>query len=56
MVLGGCSWLPSCCGWLFLVGSGCESVCGVFFFCSGMYYFVVVNILFYCDVYIILLC
>ena len=44
-------------GWLFLVGSGCESVCGVFlFFCSGMYYFIVIDILFYCDVYIILLC
>ena len=28
----------------------------VFFFGSGMYYFIVVDILFYCDVYIILLC
>ena len=27
---------------------------GVFF--SGMYYFIVVDILFYCDVYFILLC
>ena len=27
-----------------------------FFFYSGVYYFIVGNILFYCDVYIILLC
>ena len=27
-----------------------------FFFGSGMYYFIIVDILFYCDVYIILLC
>ena len=49
MVVGGC-------GQLFLVGNGCGSVCGVFFFCSEMYYFIVVDILFYYDVYIILLC
>ena len=28
----------------------------VFFLGSGMYYFIVVDILFYCDIYIILLC
>ena len=27
----------------------------VFFFSSGVYYFIIVDILFYCDVYIILL-
>ena len=27
-----------------------------FYFYSGVYYFIVGNILFYCDVYIILLC
>ena len=32
------------CGW-----------CWVFFFCSGIYYFIVWDILFYCNVYIILL-
>ena len=30
--------------------------CFFFFFGSGVYYFIVINILFYCDVYIILLC
>ena len=34
-------------GWLSLVGRGGGSVCGVF---------IVVNILLYCDIYIILLC
>ena len=58
MVVDGCS-LASCCwvvvlGWQWLwimplIGLWC------FFFGSGMYYFIVVDILFYCDVYIILL-
>ena len=30
--------------------------CIFFFFGSGVYYFIIVDILFYCDVYIILLC
>ena len=34
--------------------SGCGGCCG-FFLGSGIYYFIVVVILFYCDVYIILL-
>ena len=43
-------------GWLFLVGNGCE-LCGLWCFLgSGMYYFIIVDILFYYDVYIILLC
>ena len=47
-------------GWLFLVGSGC-GLCNIglwyfFFFGSEMYYFIIVDILFYCDIYIILLC
>ena len=29
---------------------------GLFFFGSGIYYFIVEDILFYCDVYIILFC
>ena len=35
---------------------GCGRCFGCFFFYSGIYYFTVGNILFYCDVYIILLC
>ena len=35
--------------------SGCGGCCG-FFWGSGIYYFIVVVILFYCDIYIILLC
>ena len=34
---------------------GCGWYCECFL-CSGIYYFIVVVILFYCDVYIILLC
>ena len=34
---------------------GCGWCCGCFLG-SGIYYFIVVDILFYCDVYIILLC
>ena len=34
---------------------GCGWWCGCFLG-SGIYYFIIVNILFYCDVYIILLC
>ena len=30
--------------------------CGWFFFSSGIYYSIVMVIIFYCDVYIILLC
>ena len=36
-------------------GCGCGWCCGCFF-CSGIYYFIVVVILFYYDIYIILLC
>ena len=36
--------------------SGCGRCFGFFFFGSGVYYFIVGDILFYCDVYIILLC
>ena len=35
--------------------SGCGWCCGCFFG-SGIYYFIVMDILFNCDVYIILLC
>ena len=49
MVVGGCSWLA-------LVVYCAIDWFVVFFFGSGMYYFIVVDILFYCDVYIILLC
>ena len=35
---------------------GCGWYCGFFFLGSRIYYFIVVDILFYCDVYIILLC
>ena len=42
--------------WLFLVGSGC-GLCRLWcFFGSRIYYFIVVDILFYCSKYIILLC
>ena len=42
--------------WLFLVGSGC-GLCRLWcFFGSRIYYFIVVDILFYCNKYIILLC
>ena len=59
MVVGGCSWLASC--WWMVIG-GCSWLAVVvdwfvvFFFCSEMYCFIVVDILFYCDIYIILLC
>ena len=52
----------SCCGLVLVVvvavadgrgGCGCYCEC---FLCIGIYYFIVVVILFYCDVYIILLC
>ena len=42
-------------GWLFF-GSGCGLWRLWCFFCSSMYYFIRVNILFYCNRYIILLC
>ena len=46
-------------GWLFLIGSGC-GLCNIdlwyFFFGSEMYYFIIVDILFYCDIHIILFC
>ena len=38
--------------WLWIV----PLIDGVFFLGSRMYYFIVVNILFYCDIYIILFC
>ena len=54
MVVGGCSWLASCCwvvvggcSWLVVVVDCARSVCG-FFFGSEMYYFIIVDILFYC--------
>ena len=34
---------------------GCGWYCE-YFLCSGIYYFIVMVILFYCDIYIILLC
>ena len=37
------------------IGGGCGWCCGCFLG-SGIYYFIIVDILFYCDVYIILLC
>ena len=49
-VLGGCSWLAV------VVDCALDRFVVIFFFCSGMYYFIVIDILFYCDVYIILLC
>ena len=64
MVVGGCCWLASCC---WVVVGGCSWLAVVvdcafdrfvvfFFFGSEMYYFIVIDILLYCDVYIILLC
>ena len=62
MVVGGCSWLASCCwvvmggcSWLVVVVDCAIDQFVVFIFCSGMYYFIVVDILFYCNVYVILL-
>ena len=49
-------------GWLRVVVHGWQwlwivpLIDGVFFWGSRMYYFIVVNILFYCDIYIILFC
>ena len=58
MVVGDCSWLASCC---WVVVGGCSWLAMVldrfvvfFFFGSGTYYFIVVNILLYCNIYIIL--
>ena len=54
----------SCCGLVVVVAvvvamadgrGGCGWYCECFL-CSGIYYFIVVVILFYCDIYIILLC
>ena len=63
MVVGGCSWLASSwwvvvggCSWLAVVVDCAIDQFVVFFFGSGMYYFIVVDILFYCDAYIIFLC
>ena len=47
--MGGCSWL------VVVVDCAFDRFV-VFFIFSGMYYFVIVDILFYCDIYIILLC
>ena len=55
MVVGGLGLLVVV-GWLFLVGSGCGLCCLWCFFGSRIYYFIVADILFYCSVYIILLC
>ena len=49
MVVGGCSWLAM------VVDCSTDQFVW-YFFGSGMYYFIVVDILLYCDVYIILLC
>ena len=61
MVMGGCSWLASYCGvvvldwqWLWIVQY--RFVVFFFFFGSEMYYFIMVDILFYCDIHIILFC
>ena len=62
VVVSGCSLLASCC---WVVAGGCSWLAVVvdctidrwcFFLGSRMYYFIVVDILFYCDVYIILFC
>ena len=58
MVVGGHSWFASCC-WM-VVGS-CSWLAVlvdrfVVFYCSEIDYFIVIDILFYCDIYIILLC
>ena len=45
--MGGCSWLA--------VAVDCALI-GLLCFFSGMYYFIVVDILFCCNIYIILLC
>ena len=62
MVVSGCSWFTSCCWvvvlswqWLWIVPL-ISLWCFFFFLGSGMYYFIIVDILSYCDVYIILLC
>ena len=51
MVVGGCSWLAM------IVDCAIDPFLVFFFFFldSGMYYFIVTDILFYCYVYIILL-
>ena len=55
MIVGGLGLLVVV-GWLFLVGSGC-GLCRLWCFLgSRIYYFIVIDILFYCSVYIILLC
>ena len=46
--MGGCSWLA--------MVVDCSFDRFVVFFFSGMYYFIIVDILFYGDIYIILLC
>ena len=53
----------SCCGLVVVVvvvavadGRGGCGWCYGFFLGSGIYYFIVVIIIFYCDIYIILLC
>ena len=65
MVVGGCCWLASCCwvvvggcSWLAVVVDCAFDRFVVFFFSFGseMYYFIVIDILLHCDVYIILLC
>ena len=48
---GGGLWL-----WLWLMVEVVVDGAGLFFLGSGIYYFIVGDILFYCDVYIILLC
>ena len=52
VVVGGCSWLASCCwvvvlGWQWLWIVPLIDLCFFFFFGSGMYYFIMIFILFY---------
>ena len=58
-VAGGCFWLAMVVvGWLWAIVLGwlCWWIGLWCFYCSEIDYFIVVDILFYCDVYIILLC
>ena len=73
MVVGGCSWLASCCWvvmggcfwlavvvvrwlWAVVLGWPCWWIGLWCFYYSEIDYFIIVDILFYCDIYIILLC
>ena len=59
VVVGSCFWLAVVVvGWLWAVVLGwpCWWIGLWCFYCNEIDYFIVVDILFYCDVYIILLC